>query len=187
MKKNYASYPFTLILKKVDEHTPGLEDALYESGCDDALINFRNGAVFLDFDRKASSLEEAVLLAIKQVEASSIGAQVMSVAPEDWVSMSELAKRLNKTRQIIFLWIKQERRKSALAPFPKPGMKLADKSPLWKWREVVEWLYFHQLITEKALMEQAAFLENINVVLELRDQATQQSRKALLEKLQKGY
>lgn len=36
------TYQFTLVLKNINEHTDSLEDSLFEAGCDDALINFRN-------------------------------------------------------------------------------------------------------------------------------------------------
>lgn len=182
MKKS-ESYQFTLILKNVNEATENLEDSLYEAGCDDALINIRNNTVFLDFDRNAASFEDAVLSAIKQVESSSVHAIVATVAPEDLVTMSEVAKRLRKTRQVIHLWINQERRQSNQMPFPQPVMKLSDKSPLWKWREIVEWLYFHNLIQEKTLLEKAIFIENLNAVLEARDTKSQKMRKILLAKL----
>ncbi|GEM_PF-6859778 len=39
-------FQFTLILKNVDENTLQLEDSLYGASCDDALINFRSGAVY---------------------------------------------------------------------------------------------------------------------------------------------
>jgi hypothetical protein len=76
------TYQFTLVLKNVNENTKELEDSLFEVGCDDALINFKNGAVYLEFDREASSLEEAVISAIKDVQSSSIDSEVVSVAPE---------------------------------------------------------------------------------------------------------
>jgi len=72
-------YQFILVLGNVKEATPNLEDSLFEAGCDDALINFRNGMVNLDFDREAHSREEAVLSAIKSVESSSVRAVVVSV------------------------------------------------------------------------------------------------------------
>src|SRR6266550_1785945 len=94
-------FQFTLVLKNVDENTPDLEDSLYEAGCDDALINFRSGAVYLDFDREASTLKDAVTSAIRDVHSASIDATVMSVAPENLVTEAEIAKRLNKTRQAV--------------------------------------------------------------------------------------
>jgi hypothetical protein len=79
-------YRFSLILRNVDENTQDLEDSLYESGCEDALINSRNGRVYLDFDREAASLEEAIITAIRNVESASIGAVVASVSPKDLVT-----------------------------------------------------------------------------------------------------
>jgi hypothetical protein len=70
---NKNNFQFTLILKNVDMGTPHLEDRLYEAGCSDALIHFRNGRVYLDFHRDASSLKIAVSSAIKQVESGGLG------------------------------------------------------------------------------------------------------------------
>lgn len=175
------TYQFMLVLKNVDERTPNLEDSLYEAGCDDALINFRNGTVYLDFDRKADSLEEAVLSAIRDVENSSIKAIVTNVAPEAMVTESEIAKRLLINRQTVSLWIKGERRQS----FPKPIMKLAEKSPFWKWREVVKWLFDNKVmgtITEEEV-KNALFLETVNIVLEERDTVIKEARNGLMKKM----
>lgn len=180
MKKNYQ---FTLILKNVSENTPDLEDSFYEAGCDDALINFRNNAVFLDFDRPSTSFETAVIGTIKEIESASVNAIVASVAPEDLVTMSEAAARLNKSRQVLFLWISEARRKSTTMPFPQPAMKLSDRSPLWKWKEIAEWLYFHNIIKEKELVDRAIFIENLNAVLDERDQRIRKARAALLKRL----
>jgi hypothetical protein len=65
-------YQFTLILKNVDKNTENLEDSFYQSGCDDALINFRNGTVYLDFEREDSSLEHALISAIHDVESALV-------------------------------------------------------------------------------------------------------------------
>ncbi|HLB43117.1 MAG TPA: DNA-binding protein [Gammaproteobacteria bacterium] len=181
MKTVKNVYQFTLILKNVDDNTPNLEDSLYKAGCKDTLINFRNGTVYLDFDRAASSLQEAVLTAIKNVESASVHAIVVNVAPEDWVTEADVAKRLDVKRQAVSLWIKGGRRKAI--PFPKPIMKLSDKSPLWKWREIAEWLYQNNLIQEKDMIKNAAFLENVNVALEERDIKIKQARHGLLKKL----
>jgi len=171
-------YQFTLVLKDVDENTPGLEDILYNAGCDDALINFREGTVYLDFDRKAESLREAVISAIKNVESSPLGGIVVSVAPEDWVTETEIAKRSSNSRQTVSLWSKDKRRKL----FPKPIMKLSDRSPFWKWREIAEWLYKNKLI-DKQEVEKAEFLEDINAVLEERDPKIRTARQRLLKEI----
>lgn len=180
MKKTQKIYKFILVLKNVDEDTPNLEDSLFEAGCDDALINFRNGTVYLDFDRKASSLEDAVITAIKDVESASVKPKVVSVGPEHLVTVSDIAKRLKRQRQIVSLWIKGERRNS----FPKPVMKLSDKSPLWKWWEILEWLYQHHLIKEKEKIEDAKFLENVNAALDERDKKVREIRQKLIKKFE---
>ena len=59
-------------------------------------------------------------------------------------------------------------------------MKLADRSPLWRWKEIVEWLYQNNSIDKKEV-KKAMFLENINVVLEERDPEVRKSRQKLLE------
>ncbi len=185
MNETQKTYKFILVLKNVDDNTPNLEDSLFEVGCDDALINFRNGTVYLDFDRTASSLEEAVMSAIKDVESSSVGAVVANVAPEDLVTESEIAKRLQIGRQAVSLWIKGERRK--IKPFPKPIMKLSDKSPFWKWREVIEWLYESNYIKEKEQVENALFLETVNLILEERDEIIRRNRQGLLKKYEQFH
>ena len=180
--KKQQLYTFTLVLRNVNADTPHLEDSLYEAGCDDALINFRNGTVFLDFDREATSLKLAVISAIKNVESASIKARVASVAPEDLVTESEVAARLKKPRQTISLWIQGKRRSQT--PFPVPVMKLHSRSPLWRWHEIVSWLFNQKIIEEKNLVEEAEFIEDINVVLEERENKNiLENRKNLLEEL----
>lgn len=174
-------YEFILVLKNVDENTPDLEDSLYRSGCDDALINFRNNTVYLDFDRKANSLEQAILSAIHDVERASIGAIVASVGPEDLVTESDIAKRLKMKRQTVSLWINGERRKSN--PFPKPIMKLSDRSPLWKWSEITQWLYESMIIKDDLVVKNAIFLSNLNMALESRDEKLKKIQNSLLKKI----
>ena len=62
-------------------------------------------------------------------------------------------------------------------------MRLADKSPLWKWKEIVEWLYFHKLIKEKELVDKAIFIESLNAALESRDNLVRKKRDTLLGQL----
>ena len=172
-------YQFTLVLKNVDEKTLHLEDSLYEAGCDDALINYRNGAVYLEFDREASSLEDAVISAIKNVRSTTIDADVASVAPENLVTESEIAKRLDVSRQTISLWIKGERRKN----FPTPIMRLSEKSPLWKWDEVVIWLFENNIINDRQKLDHALFFANINAALGELDKKSRDMQHHLLERI----
>lgn len=182
MQNIKKKYQFTLVLKNVDENTTGLEDSLFGASCDDALINFKNGTVYLDFEREGHSFAEVIFDAIQNVESASIGAKVVNVGPENLVNESEVAKRLHVKRQAVSLWIKGQRRKSN--PFPKPFMNLSKKSPLWKWHEIVEWLYQNQLINKKEIVEDAELIENVNAVLESRNVKTKELRQRLLQKLE---
>ncbi len=172
------TYEFTLVLDGVNDQTPTLEDSLYEAGCNDTLINFRNGTVYLDFNRAAASLREAILSAIQQIESMSLEVTVISVAPDDLVSASDIARRLNLKKQAVSLWINGLRRKNS--PFPHAVMKLSDPYPLWRWHEVVAWSIKNNIIKEKSLLDDAILIENINLVLEERRAPGKNLRRNLL-------
>jgi hypothetical protein len=54
-------------------------DALYEAGCDDALLTSDSGAQRVIFDREAPSFAAAVASAITAIETAIPGARVTSV------------------------------------------------------------------------------------------------------------
>lgn len=175
------SYEFTLILGDVNEHTPNLEDNIFNAGCDDALINFRNGTVYLDFNRKTPSLKEAVISAIQAIEAMPLNAKVLSIAPEHLVSETDIAKRLNVKKQAVSLWIKGLRRKDI--PFPHPFMKLSEASPLWRWPEIIDWSLKNEIITEAEALEEAILIENLNLLLEERVISRKKLKSDLLKEI----
>jgi hypothetical protein len=73
------THAFTLQIAGVDPKRPDYEDALYEAGCDDALIAVVDDEVFLDFDREANTLDEAIRSAKRDVQRA--GAMVIRVLP----------------------------------------------------------------------------------------------------------
>lgn len=166
-KQMSNTYQFTLVLDGVDDTTPNLEDVLFEAGCSDALINYKNGTVYLDFDRASDDLEQAVISAIKDIESTNIGAKIISVAPEHLVSLADIAERISMTRQAISLFMLGERGKGG---FPKPVLKINNKSPLWKWSAVAEWFYNQGKIQDHKVIDFANILEDINIALELRNE-----------------
>jgi hypothetical protein len=179
-----SRHEFTLVLAGVHSETAELEDLLFAAQCDDALIHFRNSTVYLDFSREAPTLEGAVISAIQSIESGVPGATVVSVLPDDFVSEAEIARRLHKGRQTISLWVRGERRKSN-EPFPGPISNLSDKSPLWSWYEVAQWLLQNHIIADSGLVESALLMDQFNAVLRERDPTVQNYRKRLLVKLQK--
>jgi len=62
-------YEFSLILKATDV-TDAEADKLYEAGCDDGSILSRGDVTRVQFDRDASTLDEALASAIRDVEAA---------------------------------------------------------------------------------------------------------------------
>jgi hypothetical protein len=175
------SYQFTLVLDGVDENTPNLEDVLFEAGCDDALINYKNGTVYLDFDRAGEDLEQSIISAINDVESADVGATIISVAPEHLVSLSDIAQRVSMTRQAVSLLMLGER---GAGCFPKPILKIANKSPLWRWSAVAEWFYQQGKITNHDIIDNANVVEDINAVLELRSRKTVKHRRNILDRLE---
>lgn len=81
---------------------------------------------------------------------------------KDWVP-ERLQKYTLDQYQIIF-YVGGQRRKDI--PFPHPVMKLADTSPLWRWPEIIDWSLKNEVITEKEALDDAIFIENLNIVLE---------------------
>lgn len=173
------TFQFTLVLKHVSDKTDNLEDSLFEAGCDDALINYRNGAVYLEFDRESTNLEDAVVSAIKDVRSASIEIDVSYVSPENLVTEAEIAKRLNMSRQTVSLWIKGERREG----FPSPVMRLSEKSPLWRWDEVAVWLFANKIIKDKTIVDDAIFFVNINAAISELDKRTKETRHRLMRRM----
>ena len=175
-------YQFTLLLDGVDEKTPNVEDSLFEAGCDDALVNFKNGAIYLDFDREGDDLESTIISAIKDIESAKIGAMIVSVAPEHLVSLSDIAERVSITRQAVSLLMQGTR---GAGNFPKPILKISNKSPLWRWSAVAEWFYQQGKIRDHAVIDSANIVEDINAALELRNKKSFAHKRAILHELEK--
>ncbi len=130
-------WTFTLVLDGVSELTDAVTDALYQAGCDDALVGSRDGVAFLDFDREADSFQDAVLSAIASVESSSIGVRVIRIEPDELVTMAEIARRTQRSRESIRQLASGQRGPGG---FPPPIANISQKSPIWRWYEVRHWI-----------------------------------------------
>lgn len=76
-----ATHRFSLLYSGVTELTNEVEDALYEQGCDDALIGIQHGFFFLDFTREAPTFRAALTSAIADVECSGLPLELVRVEP----------------------------------------------------------------------------------------------------------
>lgn len=159
-------FNFIVTLSGVNATTDGLEDALYAAGCHDALICFYGTAVYLEFDRESTSLESAVLTAIRDIEsAPSLNARVESI-DSTLVGLSDIAGLTGLSRQAVAL-LKEGAR--GTGNFPGPVQRVKGNSPLWRWRTIVDWLVQEARISaDSPLVEHAQVIDNLNLALQLR-------------------
>ena len=71
------NHHFTLILSGVAEITPELADALFAATGGDIELNMRDDVAYVELDRAAPTLHDAVSSAISQVE--GVGVRVVRV------------------------------------------------------------------------------------------------------------
>lgn len=155
-------YDFALVVSGVVDLNDDVMDALHEAGCDDATVTLRYGLLFIEFSRSAESLEKALISAILNVRQADIGAEVIRVNECDLVSAADIARRINRSRQLISQYIKGERGPGG---FPPPYCFLAEDKPLWAWCAVSYWLAENQLIRPEESRD-ADVVEAINNFLE---------------------
>ncbi len=129
------NFEFTLIVEGPDLQDDERIDLLYESGCDDALVGRSHGVQYLDFDREAPTLEDAMLTAIANVE-SVEGVEVVRIAGAGLVSMADIATRMGRTREGIRLLVEGERGPGS---FPAPVNDPRNRYRLWRVSDVTGW------------------------------------------------
>jgi len=145
-------------------------DALFEAGCDDAAFSLeRDGTVLGFFDREAETQEDAVLSAIGDVEAAGIGARVLRVTrDDDWLTASEIATRVGRTRQSIGQLVRGDRGPGG---FPAPVARHGLPNPLWSWSDVEAWFgrYDPAAIRKRRSTLSPDLLAELNDRLDLRE------------------
>ena len=129
-------WDFTLIIEGPDIQGDDILDALFEAGCDDSLVGSTNGVQYMDFDREAPTLADAVLSAVSAVE-SVPGVQVVRLDDADLISISEIAERTGRTRESVRLLVAGERGPGG---FPSPVSDVQRPNRLWRWTEVDRWM-----------------------------------------------
>lgn len=153
-------FDFNLVLD-VPEITGELESALFEAGCDDAVLTSSDGVVRLCFIREAQMLSDALISAWNDVRKAGV-----TVIRSDFcnlVNQSEIAARVGCSRQVINQYVHGKR---GPKDFPPPVCFLHDEVPLWSWCEVSEWLYRHGVISDSQ-RQKAMALDVFNNLLDL--------------------
>lgn len=169
MVQQHTLYRFTLVLSGISEPDEWFENALFEAGCDDALLSFRNRIGYLDFDRSADDFEKSILSAIHDVESIHSSIMVVAAEPSDRVTSAEIARRSGRSRESIRQLINGYR---GTQDFPVPMAGIISKTLLWSWAKVAKWMFDHGKIEDYALVEQARIIKQINLALEIRNDST---------------
>lgn len=153
------AYSFRLVV------TDRIDDAganrLYEAGVDDGSPESGPNGHSIGFDREASSFEEALMSAMREVE--SAGFEVLRVEPDELVSASDVAEHTGRSRQSISSLISGDR---GPGDWPRPVAGNV-RSPLWRWADVASW--FEALDGSQSVDKtQTAFVAAVNEVLAAR-------------------
>jgi hypothetical protein len=151
-------FNFTLVLRGMNKITSQLEDSLYESGCDDAMVHSGNGSLYLTFDRVDTSLEKAVSSAIKDVEKNQ-KLEVAVVEPADFVTVAEIARRAGYSREYIRKLIKGERGNGY---FPAPLAGSSSTTLIYSWVEVTSWLSVSNILKNNDALIMAKIIKQFN-------------------------
>ncbi len=126
-------FDFTLTFAIPEAAEPEtLESALFEAGCDDAIIGLgQKGRLALNFTREAESAEAAMLSALRDVKEAVPEARLVEAGP-DLVGISDMARLLAFSRQNMRKLIHTH-----LASFPLPVHEGA--SAIWHLADVLAW------------------------------------------------
>ncbi|MGH2806273.1 MAG: helix-turn-helix transcriptional regulator [Actinomycetota bacterium] len=130
------NYNFTLIIEGADLQTDEAQNALFEAGCDDATLGVVDRVQFAEFDREAGSYGQALTSAIAAIQRTIDGARVVHVEPDELVTMSEIAERLDRSRESVRLLVAGQR---GPGDFPAPVSHVRTRNRLWRWPDVLRW------------------------------------------------
>ena len=155
------TYQFTLTFalpnkNRADDYL----DVLFEAGCDDALVGTGiAGSIALEFERQATSAEQAIQKAMRQVNKAIPNAELLELEP-DLVGISDMAALLGCSRQNIRKFVVDND-----TDFPTPSV--LGNVPLWHYCEVASWMLNNKrtkIKPPKASIEvaEAAFKYNVD-------------------------
>ena len=103
-----STYQFTLIVDGPDLQDQSFIDLLFEAGCDDATVGVSDGVQYVDFDREAGALDDAILSAVDDLETLK-GVEVVRIADAGLASLADVAARVGRTRESVRLLVSGDR------------------------------------------------------------------------------
>lgn len=172
-------YDFTLKfnLSHASEDASSYTDALYENGCDDALVGIgKLGCISINFVREAESALAAISSAIENVKAAIPDAVLVEATP-DLVGLTDIAQIMKCTRQNV----RKIMNSGSDSQVPLP---MHEGNPsLWHLACVLEWLKKSEKYqVDDALFSVASLNRSLNAQSRLRlvEPGVQKEAKKLL-------
>ena len=157
-----STFHFTLIVDGPDLQDEVRIGQLFEAGCDDAAIGRSDGVQFVDFDREAGTLDQALLSAVDDMETLD-GVEVLRIADAGLASLADIAARLGRTRESVRLLVSGARGPGG---FPKPVTDPRSRYRLWRWSDAERW--FTERLDEALPISQDDVTAAFSAALELR-------------------
>ena len=160
--KNYE-FSLSFKLRNVAQPFEELVESLGHYGCTDALVGIGHaGCIGLQFNREASSAEEALFSAIGDVLKAIPGAELVEAMP-DRVGLSEVAQVAGVTRQNL-------RKLMMTHAFEFPAPLHSGSTSLWHLADLADWLVNHNNYQfESTMLEIASVTKQVNLLTSLKD------------------
>ena len=158
------NYQFQLIFSlHPNEDAEKYLDALFEAGCDDALISMgKPGYLAADFTRESSSAYDAIKTAIEAVTKAITHAKLIKASPYI-ANLSEMANLFGCTKQNLSKYARGESPKSDL--FPNPIV--SGKVDYWYVLDVALWFYKqNKMNIGKQDIDILKAIHDLNIVIE---------------------
>jgi len=165
MMKKMTEFEFQLFCRDVTTDDESFLDSLYEAGCDDAIVSFKDGYLCLDFSRQAESAEDAVVSAIRDFKRSEIGGTIERVEPEDLASLAEIANRVGVTRASLQKYARGDSKVGK--DFPRPAANISQpRRAFYSASEVINWMFLKKRVDlSEHFVELATVIKKSNQAL----------------------
>lgn len=163
MAQRRRKHEFTILVKSIGDAQEKYADKLY-SICGDAMLGRQGGSDFIDFVRKAPKFEEAVTSALQDVRKA--GMTPIRIKLDEYVNASDIARRMERSRQSVNQLIRGERGPSG---FPPPAHVSSGNIASYAWTDVINWLNEHNFDTQLSPSQMEVFTttSTVNAILQL--------------------
>lgn len=157
-----TTYNFELTLKLNQGETGDIYlDALYDAGCDDALVGVgRKGYIGIEFSRDAESAYAAITSALRNMRQAIPHARLIEAGP-DLVGLTDMGVLFNVSRQYM---------RQLIVDNPDAPAPIHTGSPnLWSLYSIVAWMYDNNLMinrypVDESLVDLARITRLVNIV-----------------------